>query len=362
MVCPSDSKGLSHDPCVALPSRDSLKAVVIGGPGEVRVEEAAKPEPSEGEVLIRLRCCGVCGTDLEKVHGLGITSRVLGHEEVGEVAQLGAGVSGLSVGQRVYAHHHVPCGVCEVCRRGEGTLCSEYPKHNLMPCGLAEYFIVPKYNVDRGAILSLPDGLSFEEASFIEPMACVIRGLDRAGARSARTVLIYGAGPVGLLHLKLLRSYGDKKVVISDISAYRLDLARRMGADGTFDASDPADREKALAAFQGGPELVILATGSAAAFEDAVRTVSKGGTVLLFGAPKKDAKATIDIARLFLNGTRIVTSYAATESETKAALELLAGRKVNVSDMITHRFPLGRSAEAFAIADQQQCMKALIIS
>ncbi|MDG6926396.1 MAG: alcohol dehydrogenase catalytic domain-containing protein [Nitrososphaerota archaeon] len=339
-----------------------MKAVLVGEPGEVKVEEVTRPEPAEGEVLVRLRCCGVCGTDLEKVHGQGITSKVLGHEEVGEIAEIGGGVTGLSLGQRVYAHHHVPCGACDLCRRGEQTLCPEYSKHNLVPCGLAEYFIVPKYNVDRGAILALPDGLSFEEASFIEPMACCIRGLERAGARSARTVLIYGAGPVGLLHLRLLRSYGDKKVVISDVSAHRLGLAAKLGADDVFNASDPAEGQRALVALGGGPDLVILATGSAAAFDDAMRTVAKGGTVLLFGAPKKDAKATIDIAHLFLNGTKLVTSYAATEVETRMALDLLAGSRVTVSDMITHRFPLSKSAEAFAVADKQQCMKALIIN
>ncbi len=337
-----------------------MKAVLIDAPGEVKVTEVPRPSPAEGEVLVRLRCCGVCGTDLEKIHGHGITSRILGHEEVGEVAELGAGVSGFTVGQRVYAHHHVPCGACELCGRGEQTLCAEYSKHNLLPCGLAEYFIVPKYNVDRGAVLPLPGNLGYEEASFIEPLACCIRGLGRTNARAAGTVLIYGAGPVGLLHLKLLRTYGKKRIVVSDISDYRLGLATKMGADATFSAANSEERDRALSSLPGGPELILLATGSAAAFEEATRVVGRGGTVLLFGAPKKDAKATIDIARFFLNGTRLVSSYAASEVETNEALKLLAGGGIVVSDMITHRFPLERSGEAFAIADQQQCMKALI--
>ncbi len=337
-----------------------MKAVVIDAPGQVRVEEMPRPAPGEGEVLVRLRCCGVCGTDLEKIHGHGITTRILGHEEAGEVVELGAGVRGFAAGDRVFAHHHVPCGACELCRRGEETFCPEYPKHNLMPCGLAEYFIVPKYNVERGAVLKLPNGIGFEEASFIEPIACCIRGLNRTNARTARSALIYGAGPVGLLQLKLLRRYGGKTVTIADISDHRLELARKMGADVTFNVSNKTQRSEALSSMPGGPELVILATGSAAAFEDAVQVVAKGGTVLLFGAPKKDAKATIDIARYFLNGTRLVSSYAASEVETREALELLASGAIKVSDMITHRFPLEKSGEAFAVADQQQCMKALI--
>ena len=337
-----------------------MRAVLTGKPGEVVVSEVQKPVPESGEVLVRLRCCGVCGTDLEKVHGHGITTGILGHEEVGEVVGVGSGVDGFAAGDRVYAHHHVGCGSCELCKRGEQTLCSEYARHNLQPCGLAEYFIVPKYNVDRGAILRLPSSLGFEEASFIEPLACCIRGLSKAGAGDARSAVILGAGPVGLIHLKLLKMSQRTRVVVGDVSEYRLRFAGQMGADGTFNASDRAARDAAISSIPGGPDLVVLATGSGAAFEDALGIVGRGGTVLLFGAPKKDAKATIDIARFFLNGTRLVASYAATETETQEALDLIVRGKLVVSDMVTHRFPLERAADAFAIAGEQQCMKALI--
>ena len=172
--------------------------------------------------------------------------------------------------------------------------------------------------------------------------------------------MVYGAGPVGLTHLKLLRSFGVKKVAISDVSEYRVALAKRMGADVAFNPSVEGDRERALGAFEGGPELVVLATGSSAALEDGLRTVARGGTVLLFGAPRKEAVARLEMARFFLNGTRLVASYAASEKETAAALALLAGRKIGVADMVTHRFPLERTADAFAVASQQQCMKALV--
>jgi L-iditol 2-dehydrogenase len=338
-----------------------MKAVFIDSPGKVRVEDVPKPIPAEGEVLVRLRCCGICGTDLEKVHGQGITSKVLGHEEVGEVALTGPGVKGLIVGDRVFAHHHVPCGDCDLCRKGEETQCAEYAKYNLVPCGLAEYFIVPRYNVERSAILKLPDSLGYEEASFIEPLACCIRGLERAGAQGVKSVLIYGAGPVGLLQLKLLKSYTLKPtVVISDISDYRLKLASQMGADATFNVAEPSQKEMALARVSPGPELIILATGSSAAFEDAMKTVAKGGTVLLFGAPKKGGTASLDLEHFFLNGTRLVTSYSATEKETTEAMNILATKRLAIADMITHRFPLSQAADAFDVADKQQCMKALV--
>lgn len=334
-----------------------MKAVLLGSDGKLLLAEVPKPVAGKGEVLVKLRCCGVCGTDLEKVHGHGITSRILGHEEVGVVDALGEGMNGLAVGDRVYAHHHVPCGSCELCVRGEQTLCPEYSKHNLVPCGLADYFIVPSYNVERGAVLKLPDELGFEEASFIEPLSCCVRGLARAGAERARSVLIYGAGPVGLLHLKLLKAQGGKTVAMADVSDHRLELAARLGADRTF---NPAGRDASVGSQATAPDLVILATGSASAFEDAMKSVGKGGTVLLFGAPRRGAGATMDMARFFLNGTRLVTSYASTEAETAEALELLAEKRVVVSDLITHRFPLSRAEEAFSVAGQQMCMKALI--
>jgi len=339
-----------------------VRAVMVDSPGRVKVVEVPRPVPAEGEVLVKLRCCGICGTDLEKVQGEGITTKVLGHETVGEVADLGAGVEELRVGERVFTHHHVPDLTCELCERGEYTYCREYMKHNLEPCGLADYYIVPGFNVQRGAVLRLPDSLGYEEASFIEPLACCIRGLDRVAAREAASALVLGAGPVGLMHLKLLRSYGVEEVGVADVSEYRLTLAEKMGANFVFDPSKPQEsREQAMGHLSGGPELVIVATASMSALEDALRGVARAGTVLLFGAPKRGAAATIDAAHLFLNGTKLVTSYAAYETETSEAMKLLAERKVNVSDLITHRFPLERSGEAFAVAAEQRCMKALVL-
>jgi L-iditol 2-dehydrogenase len=337
-----------------------MKAVLIQSPGGLKLVDVPRPKPGEGEVLVHLRCCGICGTDIEKVRGEGITSGIVGHEETGDIVELGPGVNGLSVGDRVFAHHHVGCGRCRLCRLGQSTMCREYSKHNLVPSGLAEYFIVPKYNVDRGAVLRLPDSLGYEEASFIEPLSCCILGLDRAGARDAETAIVYGAGPVGITHLKLLKSYGLKKVAIADVSDYRLSLAKKLGADLAFNPSMRDEREQAFASIEGGPELVVLATGSSAAFEDGMRCVAKGGTVLLFGVPPKDATATLALDRTFLKGTTVVTSYASTEKETAAALEMLAERRIEVADMVTHRFPLEKTGDAFAVASQQQCMKALV--
>ncbi len=325
------------------------------------MEDLPEPSPAEGEVLVKLRCCGVCGTDLEKVQGVGITTKILGHEAVGEVEDVGRGVSQISRGMRVFAHHHAPCLSCEICRRGKTTYCAEFAKHNLVPCGLAERFIVPKFNVDRGAVLELPEGLGYEEASFIEPLSCCILGLETARASNVGSAVIYGAGPVGLMIYKLLRHGGVEKIAVGDVSDYRNSFSRKIGCDLVFNAASQEDKDNVVrGAMPDGPELVVVATASTAAFEDAMRLAARGGTVLLFGAPKKGATGTIDLAHLFLSGTVVVTSYASSERETHIATKLLAEDAVSVSDLVTHRFPLAESEQAFAAAAQQQCMKALI--
>jgi L-iditol 2-dehydrogenase len=338
-----------------------MKAALVGPTGGVKMEDVPAPSPAEGEVLVKLKCCGVCGTDLEKVQGVGITTKILGHEAVGEVEEVGKGVSKIFRGMRVFAHHHVPCLSCEVCKRGKTTYCAEFARHNLVPCGLAERFVVPRFNVDRGAVLELPDALAYEEASFIEPLSCCILGLETAQAKGAHRVVIYGAGPVGLMIYKLLRHGGVDKIAVGDVSEYRNSFSRKMGCELVFNPAAQGDRESVLReAMPGGPDLVVVATASTSAFEEATRLAARGGRVLLFGAPKKGATGTVDLAHLFLNGTSVVTSYASSETETQAALRLLAGGSVSVKELVTHRFPLASSEQAFAAAAQQQCMKALI--
>jgi L-iditol 2-dehydrogenase len=337
-----------------------MKVAVVESPGKVGLVEMPTPVPQRGEVLVKMRACGVCGTDVEKVYGEGVSGKILGHEAVGEVAEIGDGVEGARRGDKVFTHHHVPCYSCDVCSRGGETFCLEYRKHNLIPCGLAEYYILPKFNVERGGLTRLPDGLSFEDASFIEPLACCVRGLGVARARGARSALVYGAGPIGITHLKLLKSYGVPRIGIAEISEYRRNFAQQAGADVSFNPADRQQADQALKEFPGGPELVIVAAGAVRAFEDAMRVVGQAGRVLQFGAPEKDAKAEFDLAGFYLKGADVVTSYAASGKDIAAATKLLSEGSVPVADMITHRFTLERSAEAFSVALQQECMKAVI--
>ena len=224
-----------------------MRSLFIGAPGEVVLREVEKPSPKKGEILIEMRSCGVCGTDLEKIRGEAATPPVLGHEVVGEVAELGRGVRGIQTGDRVFTHHHAPCYECELCRRGEYTMCAEFPRHNINPGGFSEYYVVPAWNVSRGAVLPLPDSVSFEEGSFIEPLGCCIRGLSKVNAMNFMSAIIYGAGPVGLTHLMLLQHYGYTNVAVGDLSEYRLSFASRLGAK-IFRPGDAGDEKKKKAA------------------------------------------------------------------------------------------------------------------
>jgi L-iditol 2-dehydrogenase len=339
-----------------------LKALFLDSALGLSLREIERPSPKQGEVLVKMRASGICGTDVEKVKGHGITSRILGHEVVGDVAELGEGVGGLSRGDRVFTHHHTPCLSCELCRRGEPTLCPDFGRSNIIPCGFSEYYIVPQWNVVRGAIIKLPSGLNYEEASLIEPLACCLRAIRRVDGRSTSRVLIFGAGPIGLLHVKLLNSLGIEHMEVADVKEHRLEFARKIGVERTLNPSSTNDRSILLErGEEDRPELVIVATGSPSAFRDAMTAVAKGGRVLLFGAPSRGSTVELNLEAVFMRGVNLVTSYSATESETNQATEMLGRSSISVSDLITHRFPLARAVEAFRTAEQEECMKAVVV-
>src|SRR5438445_1500500 len=339
-----------------------MKSLFIGAPGEVVLKQMGKPSPKKGEILIEMRSCGVCGTDLEKIRGGAATPPVLGHEVVGEVAEVGRGVRRIHTGERVFTHHHAPCYECELCRRGEYSMCAEFPRHNINPGGFSEYYIVPEWNVSRGAVLPLPDSMSFEKVSFIEPLGCCIRGLSKVEATKFKSAVIYGAGPVGLTQLMLLQNYGYTSVAVGDLSEYRLSFASKLGAK-IFRPGEALDKKAARPALDGvAPELAIVATGSSSAFLDAMKTVSPGGRVLLFGAPPRNSTVSLDLSQYFLRGITVYSSYSTSEKETALAVKMLESGAIDLSRLITHRFRLEDAPDAFRVAGEQKCIKAVVNS
>jgi L-iditol 2-dehydrogenase len=334
-----------------------MRAVILRD-GRISIEDFEIPKANYGEIVVKMRACGICGTDLEKLKGVHITPPVLGHEVVGDVFELGEGVKDIREGDKVFVHHHVSCGKCYYCLREQYTLCDLFPKTNLEPCGFSEYFKVPKINVERGAVVKLPDELSYEEATFIEPLACCIRSLYKLNIKPDDVACIIGSGPMGLLLLQMLKLMGLSEIVVSDIVNFRLNYARNFGAliskpDGLL--SKVREVSGRLA------DLVIVATGNPKAIEQGFEVVRKGGIVNIFGSPYKGCKISIDMSRLFVNEIKVIPSYSTSEAETHRAVKLLREKKVIVKDLITHKFRLRDINKAFEVAsDVNKALKVIV--
>jgi len=338
-----------------------MRAAVLRSAGGVAVEEMPAPRARRGEIVVEMRACGLCGSDLEKIRGTYTAAPpVIGHEAVGVVAEVGKGVRGVEAGERVFPHHHVPCGTCSVCRGGSPTMCAHYRATNLEPGGFAEMFRVPAWNVGRGAVLRLPKAMDFEAGAFIEPLACAIRAVDRCPA-DPRSALVVGAGPMGLLVIQLLRLRGVERVFASEVSPVRIEMARRLGADPVWDPREDEIPVEARAETRGlGPDLVVVATGHIPAIAEGLGLVRAGGTVALLGVPEAGGRLDYDPSGFVTREVSLVSSNAATEAETGKAMGLIARRRIDVATMVTHRFPLRRFPDAVRVAQRAECVKAVI--
>ncbi|HEV2428617.1 MAG TPA: alcohol dehydrogenase catalytic domain-containing protein [Thermoplasmata archaeon] len=340
-----------------------MKAARIARDGSLELAEVPAPTVGSHEVVVRLAACGICGTDLEKLRGNYRTAGILGHEAVGRLEAVGAEVEGLSVGDRVFAHHHVACGHCLVCRRGDATFCPSYAATNLDPGGFAESFRVPEANVRAGAILPLGDRVDWESGTLLEPAACAFTALRRIGLPEGASVFVAGLGPVGLLYQRVAKAAGAGWIGGSELSERRRQAAERGGADLTLDAADP-DRaaQQVRAATDGvGVDLAVAATGAPGALALAARTVRRGGTINLFGLPEPGSRLDLDLQALYLSGVRLVPTYATTEPDLAAVHALLSEGRLQVHDLVTDRFNLPSIDAAFRKARQpSEALKVVV--
>lgn len=317
---------------------------------DLRLEEMPLPEIKPGEILVRVMASGICGSDVMEWYRVNRVPLVLGHEIAGTIEGVGAGVKEFKKGDRVAVSHHVPCNNCRYCLSGHGTVCETLRKTNFYPGGFAEFVRVPPINIEQEGVYLLPKDVSFEEATFIEPLACVLRGQRRAGVRNGQTILVIGSGISGLLHIQYARTLGAKSVVATDISQYRLDAAKRFGASHVFNAKEYSP-EKLKGVNDGMlADVVILCAGARSAVGHALDSVERGGTVLFFAAAEKDLAVPKSINDIFWRSEiTLMSSYAATPKEHVEALEVIRARKVNVRDMITHRLGLAQAGEGFML-------------
>lgn len=340
-----------------------MLACLINGQGHAEVKEVPIPKPQPGEVLIKLAAAGICGTDIEKVHGGYGPGGILGHEVSGTIESVGEGVTDLKKSDRVIAHHHVPCYNCHYCQRGDHTMCDLFKKTNFDPCGLAEYFRVPEANVSRGGVVRLPRETSFEEGSMIEPTACCVRALDKAEVKHGDRILVVGLGPTGLTQIQLLRKMRASAIIGVDILSHRLEMARKLGADEVLDSSSTSIVDHVSKSTHTGVDLAIVSTGNPKALPPALASVRKGGRLLLFGAPAQGTTINLDIGALFSQQISIVTSYSCVESDIHRALSLISEGSLDLRSMVTDRFALRDAPKALEHAQTSQtAVKTLIMS
>lgn len=343
-----------------------MRVAVYYSNNDVRLEARPRPAIGPGEILVRVEASGICGTDCLEWYRIHRVPLVLGHEIAGVIVEAGKGVRRFKVGDRIAAAHHVPCGKCRFCRDGHETVCDTLRKTNFDPGGFSEFVRVPKINVEKGTF-KIPKGVSFDEATFIEPLACVLRGQRLAGfscrgRNKDKAALIIGAGISGILHIQALKANGIKRVIATDVVDCRLKAAKRFGADLAVNAAEYTPER--LRKFNSGllADLVVICTGATPAYDQAFRSVERGGTVLFFAAAGKGVTVPLSVNDLFWrNEVTLTSSYAGSPADHAEALRLINSHKVNVCDMISHKFGLARAVEGFRlVAEAKESMKVIV--
>ena len=327
---------------------------------DIRLEEMPIPRIGPGELLVKVIASGICGSDVMEWYRIKKAPLVLGHEITGEVVEVGTGVDRYRVGDRVFVSHHVPCNTCRYCLNGQHTVCETLHTTNYDPGGFAEYLRVPALNVDRGVFV-LPDEISFDEGTFIEPLACVVRGQRLARLSPGQTVLILGSGISGLLHAAMARASGAGRIMATDISEYRRAMAQRLGADIVMSAEEAAPVRVRQVNDGRLADLVIVCTGAFPAFEQALQAVDPGGTVLFFAPTEPGVSLPIPVNDFWRNGITLLPSYGGSPLDITIAIDLLRARRIPVQEMITHHVGLAEAARGFqTVAQGDKSIKVII--
>ena len=350
----------------------SMKAAVVKSNSNIEIKNIENQSVGPGDILVKMRACGICGSDVEKVFGkYGQPSMRLGHEPAGTIMEVGSEISNFSVGDRVFTHHHVACRSddCHECSHGNETMCKKYSESNLEPCGLADEYIVPEWNVKHDGVLRIQDTMSFEEAAMIEPLACCIRAWSGVECKKNDSVAILGVGPTGIMHAMLAKHHRFGKIFCLDLNEFRLNFVKKIEMRKHQDfnpitihpgKTNALEQIKSETANQG-VDVVIVATSSLNALKDAVSFVRKGGTIVMFGVPSKGANVELDMSEIYSKGITIINSYAASADDTRHAEDLIKN-EINVAQLITHRYNLEECQQAFIHAKSGDNAMKIIIS
>ena len=322
---------------------------------DVREAEIPKPEIGLGEFLVKIKKSGICGSDVleyyrkAKMKKLGVDSLILGHEIAGEIVEKSETIKNLRVGDRVFVSHHVPCFECHYCKQGHHTACDLLHNTNYDPGGFAEYVRVPNINLEKKGVYVLDKNVSYDEGVFIEPLGCVCRAQRLANVKKELTVLILGCGASGLLHIQLAKLRGAKKVITTDINEFRLKKAIEFGADEIFNADvDLPEEIKEINNYRLA-DIIIVCTGALSAANQALNCASPGSKIIFFAVPEPGINLEVPINDYWRNEITIMTSYGAAPEDLDEAYNWILSKRINVVDIITHRFPLSKVGEAFKV-------------
>ncbi len=341
-------------------SKPGHKAVACLGGGRTALQERPAPEPGPGEMLLRLRVAGFCGTDLFKLAtDSAPAGTVLGHELVGTVIALGAGVTRFREGDRIVVPHHVPCKECVFCRHGNETMCEAFRENLMLPGAFADSILIRARAAELAAN-KIPATLSDEKAVFVEPAACVLRGIDRSGLGQVGTAVILGAGSMGLLHLLVLRALSPElRIVAVDPDAARLRLAENLGAAAAV-APEAAALEAVQAVTGGiGADAVFDTVGGDEALAAGISLTRPGGSIVLFAHAPRNSDARLDLNAFFKTERRIVATYSGALKEQKTIFDLLVAGALDPSPLVTHKLPLDDFELGVALVRKREALKVL---
>ena len=340
-----------------------MKASVCYKQNDLRTEDLPIPEISDNEVLIKMLACGLCGTDIQKIRGDSVNKpTVLGHEVVGEIVKKGKNVSKFEIGDRVITAIHVPCFTCHYCNKGHYTICEQFRTNNIDPGGFAEFIRIPELHLNH-LTHKVSNNVTDEEATLIEPIACCLHGLKQADIRPNDSVLIMGAGTIGILHAQLAKIKGANKVIVSDMSEFKLQKALKVGCDYAINIKEKNIIDEVNKITDGqGVDVIVIAAGVSSLVADAVNMVRRAGKIIVFSGFDKNKSVTLDVSRFFKDEISIIGTYSVTPYEFPEALDLLEKRKLNTEEMITHVYPLKKLSEAIDISTnpEQPVLKVII--
>ncbi|MBI4723377.1 MAG: alcohol dehydrogenase catalytic domain-containing protein [Candidatus Stahlbacteria bacterium] len=337
-----------------------MKVAMYYSNKDLRIEEMPIPKIGADELLVKVMASGICGSDVMEWYRKKKAPNVLGHEIAGEIVEVGQIFrSAYKKGDRVFVSHHVPCNECSYCKKGYHTLCDTLRTTNFEPGGFAEYIRIPKINIEKGGVYLLPQEMTFEEATFIEPLACVIRGQQLIKVQKGDTVLVLGSGISGLLHIQLAKVYGAEKIIATDINDYRLKAAEKLGADVIIrdnSQSPTPNLQPPITANR-----IIICTSALRAFKQAFYSVERAGTILFFAPTEPGIEIPLPLFELWNKQVTLISTYAAVSQDINESIELIRTHKIKVNEMITHRLKLEETGLGFQIVEQARNSIKVII-